>query len=94
MTMGKLQLTLNHPRDALAAFDRAEKSSPYRNGAESLAPEVYAELAEGRSEGIGCSHSGMKRSRSSRRQSRGRPGFRGAGQASSTLRGEWTDEDG
>jgi tetratricopeptide (TPR) repeat protein len=51
MTMGKLQLTLNHPRDALAAFDRAEKSSPYRNGAESLAPEVYAELAEGRSEG-------------------------------------------
>ena len=32
------------------SFDKAEKSSPYRNGAESLAPEVYAELAEGRSE--------------------------------------------
>ncbi|MGA7558622.1 MAG: tetratricopeptide repeat protein [Terriglobales bacterium] len=50
MTMGKLQLALNHPEDALVAFDKAEKSSPYRNGAESLAPEVYAELAEGRSE--------------------------------------------
>jgi tetratricopeptide (TPR) repeat protein len=50
MTMGKLQIALNHPEDALSSFDKAEKSSPYRNGAESLAPEVYAELAEGRSE--------------------------------------------
>jgi tetratricopeptide (TPR) repeat protein len=50
MTMGKLQLALNHPEDALRSFDKAEKSSPYRNGAESLAPEIYAELAEGRSE--------------------------------------------
>ena len=50
MTMGKLQIALNHPEDALVAFDKAEKSSPYRKGAESLAPEVYAELAEGRSE--------------------------------------------
>ncbi len=50
MTMGKLQIALNHPEDALVSFDKADKSSPYRNGAESLAPEVYAELAEGRSE--------------------------------------------
>ncbi len=50
MTMGKLQLALNHPEDALASFEKAEKCSPYRGGAESLAPEVYAELAEGRSE--------------------------------------------
>jgi tetratricopeptide (TPR) repeat protein len=50
MTMGKLQLALNHPEDALACFEKAEKCSPYRGGAESLAPEVYAELAEGRSE--------------------------------------------
>jgi tetratricopeptide (TPR) repeat protein len=50
MTMGKVQIALNHPEDALASFDKAEKSSPYRNGAESLAPEIYAELAEGRSE--------------------------------------------
>jgi tetratricopeptide (TPR) repeat protein len=50
MTMGKVQIALNHPADALASFDKAEKSSPYRGGAESLAPEVYAELAEGRSE--------------------------------------------
>jgi tetratricopeptide (TPR) repeat protein len=50
MTMGKLQLALNRPENALVSFEKAEKSSPYRNGAESLAPEVYAELAEGRSE--------------------------------------------
>ncbi len=50
MTTGKLQIALNHPEDALASFEKAEKSSPYRNGAELLAPEVYAELAEGRSE--------------------------------------------
>jgi tetratricopeptide (TPR) repeat protein len=50
MTMGKLQVAMNHPGDALVSFDKAEKSSPYRDGGESLAPEVYAELAEGRSE--------------------------------------------
>jgi tetratricopeptide (TPR) repeat protein len=50
MTMGKLQIALNHPEDALTAFDKAGKASPYRNGAESLAPEVYAQLSEGRSE--------------------------------------------
>lgn len=50
MTMGKLQLVLNRPEDALTSFEKAEKSSPYRDGAESLAPEVYAQLAEGRSE--------------------------------------------
>ena len=50
MNMGKIQMGLNHPEQALASFTKAEKSSPYRNGAESLAPEVYAELAECRSE--------------------------------------------
>ena len=50
MTMGKLQLVLNRPEEALKSLDKAEKSSPYRGGAESLAPEVYAELAETRSE--------------------------------------------
>ena len=50
MNMGKLQMVLNHPEQALVSFAKAEKSSPYRNGAESLAPEVYAELAECRSE--------------------------------------------
>ncbi|MGB9196049.1 MAG: tetratricopeptide repeat protein, partial [Terriglobales bacterium] len=49
MTMGKVELVLNRPEDAMSSFDKAEKSSPYR-GAESLAPEVYAQLAEGRSE--------------------------------------------
>jgi tetratricopeptide (TPR) repeat protein len=50
MTLGKLQITLNHPEQALAAFAEAEKHSPYRNGGESLAPELYAEIAEGNSE--------------------------------------------
>jgi len=50
MTMGKLQLALNQPGQALDSFTHAERTSPYRGGGESLAPEVYAELAEGRSE--------------------------------------------
>jgi len=50
MTLGKLQIALNHPEQALVAFVQAEKSSPFRNGGESLAPELYAEIAEGRSE--------------------------------------------
>jgi len=49
MTIAKLQIALNQPEPALASFAKAEKSSPYR-GAETLAPEVYAELAEGQSE--------------------------------------------
>lgn len=50
MTLGQFQNALNHPVEALAAYSKAEDSSPYRNGGESLAPELYAELAEGRSE--------------------------------------------
>jgi tetratricopeptide (TPR) repeat protein len=50
MTLGKLQIAQNHPEQALAAFAEAEKHSPYRNGGESLAPELYAEIAEGNSE--------------------------------------------
>jgi tetratricopeptide (TPR) repeat protein len=50
ITMGKLQMVLGSPEQSLDSFDKADKSSPYRNGAESLAPEVYANLAECRSE--------------------------------------------
>ena len=50
LTMGKLQIALNQPEQALVSFAKAEASSPYRGGAESLAPEIYAGLAEGRSE--------------------------------------------
>jgi Tfp pilus assembly protein PilF len=50
MTLGKLQIALNHPEQALAAFAKAKKNSPFRNGGESLAPELYAEIAEGNSE--------------------------------------------
>ena len=50
MTIGKLQLAMNQPEQALVSCAKAEETSPYRNGGESLAPEVYAELAEARSE--------------------------------------------
>ncbi len=50
MTLGRLQLSLNHPQQALDAFAEVEKNSPFRNGGESLAPQLYAEIAEGRSE--------------------------------------------
>lgn len=50
MTLGKLQIALNHPQQALAAFAEAEKHSPFRNGGESVAPELYAQIAEGNSE--------------------------------------------
>jgi tetratricopeptide (TPR) repeat protein len=50
MTLGKLQIALNHPEQALAAFAGAEKHSAFRNGGEALAPELYAEIAEGNSE--------------------------------------------
>jgi len=50
MTLGKLQLALNHPEKALAAFSSAKRNSPFRNGGESLAPELYAEIAEESSE--------------------------------------------
>jgi tetratricopeptide (TPR) repeat protein len=50
MTLGKLQISLNHPEQALAAFANARKNSPYGNGGEALGPELYAEIAEGNSE--------------------------------------------
>jgi tetratricopeptide (TPR) repeat protein len=50
MSLGKLQIALNHPQQALDAFAEAEKHSPFRNGGESLAPELYAQIAEGNSE--------------------------------------------
>ena len=40
MTLGKLQIALNQPEQALASFAKAEETSSYRNGGESLAPEV------------------------------------------------------
>ncbi len=50
MTLGRLQIALNRPNEALAAFAGAKKHSPYRNGGEALAPEIYAQIAEGNSE--------------------------------------------
>jgi tetratricopeptide (TPR) repeat protein len=48
MTMARLQLMNNQPQDALKSLQSAEDSSPFRHGGESAAPELYAEIAEGR----------------------------------------------
>jgi tetratricopeptide (TPR) repeat protein len=50
MYLARLQLRDRRPEQALAALDGAEQSSPFRKGGESLAPELYAQIAEGRSE--------------------------------------------
>jgi len=50
MALGKLQLALHRPEQALDAFAQAKKHSPFHNGGESLAPELYAQIAEGNSE--------------------------------------------
>ena len=48
--LAHVELWLRHPEPALRAIDEAENSSPYRNGAESLAPELYAEIADDRAD--------------------------------------------
>jgi tetratricopeptide (TPR) repeat protein len=50
LLLAQLELGQNHPEQALAMYRRAERNSPYRDGGESLAPELYAQIAEGRSE--------------------------------------------
>ncbi len=49
MSLGQVNLAMHQPELALAAFDKAEKTSPFR-GAEGVAPELYAEIAAGRAE--------------------------------------------
>jgi tetratricopeptide (TPR) repeat protein len=46
--LGQIYLVMNSPRQALAAFDRAERASPYEKGAAILAVEFHARLAEDR----------------------------------------------
>lgn len=48
MALGRLELVMNQPQRALAAFEDAQENSPYRHGSEALAPELYAQIAEGR----------------------------------------------
>jgi len=48
MTLARFELASNQPQQALGALESAEKSSPFRNGGESVAPELYSEIAEGR----------------------------------------------
>ncbi len=48
MTLARLDLASNQPREALEALQSAENGSPFRHGGESVAPELYAEIAEGR----------------------------------------------
>jgi tetratricopeptide (TPR) repeat protein len=48
MNLAQVELRMQHPEAALQAYDEAEKSSPYRKGAEGLAPAFYADIADGR----------------------------------------------
>lgn len=46
--IGVLYVYMNQPEDALKAFERAEKKSPYRGDSSGLGNEFNAQLAEGR----------------------------------------------
>ena len=46
--MGTLRVYLNQPQEALAAFERAEKESPYRGDSSDLGKQFGAQVAEGR----------------------------------------------
>jgi tetratricopeptide (TPR) repeat protein len=48
MTLARFELASNQPERALDSLQAAEKSSPFRNGGESVAPELYSEIAEER----------------------------------------------
>lgn len=50
LVLGQLELAQHNPEQALEMYGKAESSSPFRAGGESLAPELYARIAEGRSE--------------------------------------------
>jgi tetratricopeptide (TPR) repeat protein len=47
-SLGLLYLYMNQPQDALAAFDRAERASPYRGDSSDLGKGFDAKIAEGR----------------------------------------------
>ena len=46
--VGRLYLAMNQPQDALAAFDQAERASPYGSESSELGKEFNAKVAEGR----------------------------------------------
>jgi len=48
MALARLELMMGQPNKAMAAFQEAEENSPYRHGSEAIAPELYAQIAEGR----------------------------------------------
>lgn len=50
-SLGQLYLAMKEPRQALEAFDRAERLSPYTDDASEFGAEFNAKLAEGRARG-------------------------------------------
>jgi tetratricopeptide (TPR) repeat protein len=48
--LAQVELWLQRPEAALRALDDATRSSPYRNGGEALAPQLYAEIADSRAD--------------------------------------------
>lgn len=53
MALARLELVMGQPAKAIAAFHDAEENSPYRHGGEGVAPELYAQIAEGRAQAYG-----------------------------------------
>jgi tetratricopeptide (TPR) repeat protein len=47
-SLGHVYLTMNQPKDALAAYERAERASPFRNDSTDLGKDFNAHLAEDR----------------------------------------------
>ena len=47
-SLGVLYVYMNQPQDALAAFERAERKSPYREDSPNLGKQFHAQLADGR----------------------------------------------
>jgi len=50
LSLAEVELRMERPDPALQAISKAVASSPYRNGGETLAPQLYAEFADDRAD--------------------------------------------
>lgn len=50
LALGQIDVALDRPQQALKEFDAAEASSPYRQGTQALASELYGQMAAGRAQ--------------------------------------------
>lgn len=50
LSLAEVELRMERPEPALTAISKAVANSPYRNGGETLAPQLYAEFADDRAD--------------------------------------------